>query len=183
MNPAMLTDLYELTMMAGYAKDGRADNTATFDLFHRHAPRGVDVVLTCGLDPVLDYLENLHFTDNDLRYLKSLGLFEPDFLALLSDLRFTGEVWAIPEGLCVFPHEPMLRITAPLVEAQLIETYLLNQICYSSLVASNAAQAADAARGKPIMEFGARRAHGPNGALTGSRAAAVGGCAATSNVA
>ena len=183
MNPTMLTDLYELTMMAGYAADGRADDTATFDLFHRHAPRGVDVVLACGLDPVLDYLEQLQFTEPDLAYLRSLDLFDEGFLGLLAGLRFTGEVWAVPEGLPVFPHEPILRITAPLIQAQLVETYLLNQVCYGSLVASNAAQVVDAARGKPIMEFGTRRAHGPDGAMTGSRAAAIGGCAATSNVA
>jgi nicotinate phosphoribosyltransferase len=183
MSAALFTDLYELTMMAGYHADGRAGALATFDLFHRHAPRGVDVVVACGLDPVLDYLEDLRFSDADLDYLRTLELFDDHFIAVLAELRFTGEVWAVPEGLPVFPHEPMIRVTAPLAEAQLVETFLLNRVCYSSLVASNAAQLADAARGKPILEFGARRAHGPDGALTGARAAIIGGCTATSNVA
>ena len=183
MSDALLTDLYELTMMAGYVADGRSEDTATFDLYFRHPPRGVDIVVAAGLDPVLDYLENLAFTDDDLAYLDSLDLFDDDFLHYLSRLRFTGSVWAIPEGLPVFGDEPLLRVTAPLAQAQLIETALLNRVCYSSLVASNAVQIRQAARGKQVMEFGARRAHGPNGALTAPRAALIGGCTATSNVA
>jgi nicotinate phosphoribosyltransferase len=179
---ALFTDLYELTMMAGYLAAGRADDVATFDLYFRKPPAGVDLVVACGLDPALDYLENLHFTAEDLDYLRSLQLFDDAFLEYLSALRFTGDVWAIPEGTPVFSDEPMLRITAPLAEAQLVETALLNTICYSSLVASNAAQLSAAARGKPILEFGARRAHGRNGALTGARGAMIGGCTATSNV-
>ncbi|HVL99472.1 MAG TPA: nicotinate phosphoribosyltransferase [Egibacteraceae bacterium] len=180
---ALFTDLYELTMMAGYHAEGRADQPATFDLFFRKPPAGVDVVVAAGLDPVLDYLENLRFTDDDLRYLDGLGLFRGAFLDLLAALRFTGDVWAVPEGLPVFGEEPILRVTAPLVQAQLVETALLNRICYASLVASNAAQIVTAARGKAVLEFGARRAHGPDGAITGGRAALIGGCAATSNVA
>ncbi len=135
------------------------------------------------LEPVLEHLESLRFDDDDLRYLASLDLFDGSFLDVLGDLRFTGDVWAVPEGLPVFGDEPLLRVTALLAEAQLVETALLNRICYSSLVASNAAQLAVAARGKSVLEFGARRAHGPDGALTGARAALIGGCAATSNVA
>ena len=182
MSDALFTDLYELTMMAGYHGSGRAEDGATFDLYFRRPPAGVDLVVACGLSPALDYLENLAFTDEDLEYLRSLGLFREDFLTYLAQLRFTGDVWAVPEGLPVFGDEPMLRVTAPLAQAQLVETALLNQICYSSLVASNASQLAAAARGKSILEFGARRAHGPNGALTGARAAMIGGCTATSNV-
>ena len=180
---ALFTDLYELTMMAGYLDAGRADDVATFDLYFRHPPGGVDVVVACGLDPALAYLENLHFTSADLDYLAGLHLFTDDFLHYLQPLRFTGDVWAVPEGVPVFSDEPLLRVTAPLAQAQLVETALLNQICYSTLVASNAVQLVAAARGKAILEFGARRAHGPNGAMTGARAAMIGGCSATSNVA
>ena len=182
MSDALFTDLYELTMMAGYLASGRAADVATFDLYFRKPPAGVDLVVACGLDPALEYLENLHFTAEDLDYLRSLALFDDAFVEYLSTLRFTGDVWAIPEGTPVFGDEPMLRVTAPLAEAQLVETALLNTICYSSLVASNAAQLSAAARGKPILEFGARRAHGRNGALTGARGAMIGGCTATSNV-
>jgi nicotinate phosphoribosyltransferase len=180
---ALFTDLYELTMMAGYLAAGRADEQATFDLYFRHPPAGVDLVVACGLDPVLDYLETLHFDDEDLAYLSSLSLFDDALLSYLRRLKFRGDVWAVPEGLPVFSDEPLLRVSATLAEAQLVETYLLNRICYSSLVASNAAQLTRAARGKPVLEFGARRAHGPDGALTGARAAMIGGCSATSNVA
>ncbi|MPZ71821.1 MAG: nicotinate phosphoribosyltransferase [Nitriliruptorales bacterium] len=182
MSDALFTDLYELTMMAGYHAAGRAGEEATFDLYFRQPPAGVDLVVACGLDPALDYLSTLRFTPEDLEHLRTLKLFADDFLAFLEGLRFTGDVWAIPEGTPVFGDEPLLRVTAPLAEAQLVETALLNTICYSSLVASNAAQLAAAARGKSILEFGARRAHGRNGALTGARGAIIGGCTATSNV-
>ncbi len=180
---ALFTDLYELTMMAGYHASGRAGDEATFDLYFRRPPAGVDLVVACGLGPALAHLENLHFSDDDLGYLASLNLFNDEFLDYLGGLRFTGHVWAIPEGVPVFGDEPMMRITAPLAEAQLVETALLNYICYSSLVASNASQLVTAARGKSVLEFGARRAHGPNGAMTGARGAIIGGCTATSNVA
>jgi nicotinate phosphoribosyltransferase len=182
MTDALFTDLYELTMMAGYLADGRAEEEATFDLFFRRPPAGVDLVVAAGLDLALDDLAALRFTDEDLAYLRSLDLFEPAFLDYLSALEFSGEVCAVPEGLPVFGDEPILQVRARLGEAQLVETMLLNRICYSSLVASNAVQTVVAARGKPVLEFGARRAHGPDGALTGSRAALVGGCASTSNV-
>ena len=182
MSEALFTDLYELTMMAGYHASGRAQDQATFDLYFRRPPAGVDLVVACGLDPALDYLEDLHFTSEDLAYLRGLGLFRDDFLDSLGQLRFTGDVWAIPEGTPVFGDEPMLRVSGPLAEVQLVETALLNRLCYSSLVASNASQITWAARGKSVLEFGARRAHGPNGALTGARSAMIGGCTATSNV-
>lgn len=183
MHTALFTDLYELTMMAGYHAAGRAADEATFDLYFRHPPAGVDLVVACGLDPALEYLENLHFTDAELSYLAGLNLFAGDFIDYLSGLRFTGDVWAVPEGSPVFGDEPLMRISGPLAEAQLVETALLNQLCYSSLVASNASQLVAAARGKSVLEFGARRAHGPNGAMTGARGAMIGGCTATSNVA
>ncbi|CAN5607593.1 MAG: nicotinate phosphoribosyltransferase [Actinomycetota bacterium] len=180
---ALFTDLYELTMLAGYLAAGCAEEQATFDLYFRNPPAGVDLVVAAGLDPVLDYLEALSFDDEDLAYLSSLSLFDDTFLTYLGQLAFRGDVWAVPEGLPVFSDEPLLRVSATLAEAQLVETYLLNRICYSSLVASNAAQLTRAARGKPVLEFGARRAHGPDGAMTGARAAMIGGCTATSNVA
>jgi nicotinate phosphoribosyltransferase len=179
---ALFTDLYELTMMAGYLAEGKHEQRATFDLFFRTTPRGVDLVVAAGLDPALDYLEGLAFTDDDLAFLEAMERFDDDFLHYLSGFRFTGDVWAVPEGLPVFGEEPLLRVTAPLAEAQLVETALINRISYSSLVASNAAQVLAAARGKPVLEFGARRAHGPDGALTGARGALIGGCTATSNV-
>ncbi len=183
MSQSLFTDLYELTMMAGYWRTGHAEDTATFDLFHRHAPRGVDLVVAGGLEPALEWLEQLGFSDDDLIYLDSLDLFPDGFLDWLADLRFTGDVWAMPEGTPVLPHEPILRVTAPLAQGQLVETALLNMVSYSSLVASTASQLVAESGGTPILEFGARRAHGPDGARTGSRAAFLGGCAATSNVA
>lgn len=180
---ALFADLYELTMMAGYRQAGRADEPATFDLFHRHTPGGVEVVVAAGLEPALAWLERLSFDDDARAYLASLGLFDDDVVEWLATVGFTGEVWAVPEGTPVFADEPLLRVTAPLAEAQLAETALLNLVSYSSLVASNAAQLAAVAGDKPLLEFGARRAHGPDGALTGSRAAYIGGCQSTSNVA
>ncbi|HUH08798.1 MAG TPA: nicotinate phosphoribosyltransferase [Egibacteraceae bacterium] len=182
MSQALLTDLYELTMMAGYHAEGRSDEQATFDLYFRRPPAGVDLVVAAGLDLALDYLERLRFSSEDLDYLASLALFDDEFLAYLSQLRFRGDVWAIREGTPVFPDEPLLRVTAPLGQAQLVETALLNLVCYSCVVASNAAQIVAAAGGKRVIEFGARRAQGPDGAVTGARAAVIGGCAATSNV-
>lgn len=182
MSDALFTDLYELTMMAGYVDAGCADIEATFDLFFRKPPGGVDLVVAAGLDPALDYLERLQFTAEDLDYLRAEATLPARFLEWLRELRFTGDVWAIPEGTPVFQDEPLLRVTGPLAQAQLVETALLNHICYHSLVASNALTISRAANGKRILEFGARRAHGPDGALSGARAAIIGGCAATSNV-
>lgn len=182
MSTALFTDFYELTMMAGFFAAGRTDEPAVFDLFFRHNPRGVDHVVCAGLDPVLDHLETLRFDDEDLAWLASLQRFDRDFLDWLADLRFTGDVWAVPEGRIVFGREPLVRIEAPLAQGQLVETAVINRIAYSSLIASNARQVAAAARGKPVLEFGARRAHGPDGAITATRSAMIGGCAATSNV-
>jgi nicotinate phosphoribosyltransferase len=179
---ALFTDLYELTMMAGYVNEGRADIEATFDLFFRKPPNDLDIVVTAGLDPALDYLEGLRFTGKDIDYLRAEGTLPSRFLEWLRELRFRGDVWAIPEGTPVFGDEPLLRVTAALAEAQLVETALINHISYQSLVASNALQITRAANGKGVLEFGARRAHGPDGALSGARAAILGGCVATSNV-
>jgi len=179
---ALFTDLYELTMMAGYLDDGRAEVEATFDLFFRKPPDSLEIVIAAGLDPSLDHLQTLAFTGEDIDYLRCDGTLPEHFLEWLRELRFTGEVWAIPEGTPVFANEPLVRVTAPLAQAQLVETALINCVSYHSLVASNALRIALAANGKGVLEFGARRAHGPNGARSGARAAIIGGCVATSNV-
>jgi nicotinate phosphoribosyltransferase len=182
MSDALMTDLYELTMMAGYVAEGRAEEPATFDLFFRSPPGGLDLVVAAGLDVALDFLEGLTFTGEDLAYLDSLGCFADTFLAYLEQLVFSGDVWAMPEGVPVFGDEPILQVHAPLAQAQWVETALLARISYSSLVASTAVAVTSAAGGIPVAEYGARRAHGPDGAVTGSRAAVIGGCASTSNV-
>jgi nicotinate phosphoribosyltransferase len=178
---ALFTDFYELTMMAGYARAGLDRTPAVFDLFFRRPPEGVSVLVAAGLQPALDFLQALRFTDDDLAYLRRTPL-PASFVDSLADLTFTGDVWAVPEGTPLFSDEPVLRVEAPLAEAQLVETALLNAICYHSLVASNAAEVRLAAGSASVLEFGARRAHGYDGALSASRAAYLGGCDATSNV-
>lgn len=180
-NAALLTDLYELTMMAAYTASGM-DDQATFDLFVRDLPRRRTFLVACGLEPALDYLESLRFSDDDLAYLRSLGRFGDAFLDRLRDLRFTGEVWAVPEGELVFAGEPLLRVTAPLPEAQLVETFLVNVLAFQTMVATKAARVALACGGRPFVDFSARRDHGPDAALKVARASFVGGASATSNV-
>jgi nicotinate phosphoribosyltransferase len=180
---ALFTDFYELTMMAGYTDAGMADTTASFDLFFRHPPGGIDQVVLAGCEQVVDELEGLAFDDDQIAYLDSLGQLPDMFLDRLRDERFACDVLAIREGTPVFGNEPLMRVTGPLLQAQWVETLLINRVAYASLVASHALAVVHAARGKPVLEFGARRAHGPDGALTASRAAIVGGCTATSNVA
>lgn len=178
----LLVDLYELTMAATYHAEGMT-GAATFDLFFRELPSTRNFLVACGLEQALDHLEHLAFSDDDVAYLRSLGLFPEPFLAWLRDLRFTGDVRAVPEGEVVFPPAPVLSVTAPLVEAQLVETYLLNCLNYASAVASKAARVAIAARGRRFMDFSARRDHGADAALVAARASFVGGAEATSNVA
>jgi nicotinate phosphoribosyltransferase len=180
-NVALFADLYELTMAASYhAHD--LDQPATFDLFARHLPPRRGYLVSCGLDTALDYLENLHFDDAALDYLGSLDLFDESFLSMLSDLRFTGEVRAIREGELVFPDEPIVQVTAPLVEAQLVETFLLNCIGYQTMIATKAARVATACGDRTFVDFSPRRDHGADAALKTARAAYVGGAAATSLV-
>ena len=157
---ALLTDLYELTMAGSYHAQGMS-GPATFDLFIRHLPEERNFVVAAGLEPALDFLEGFHFDREGISYLRSLGLFDEAFLAHLAALRFTGEVWAFPEGEVVFPAEPLLRVTAPLIEAQLVETYLLATVNFQSMVASKAARVALACAGRPFVDFSARRDHGP----------------------
>ncbi|MGI9120291.1 MAG: nicotinate phosphoribosyltransferase [Acidimicrobiales bacterium] len=177
----LFTDLYELTMASSYHGHG-LDSPATFDLFVRRLPPERHFLLACGLDQALTFLERLRFDASALDHLASLGLFDHSFLDRLSELRFTGEVWAVPEGEAAFAGEPLLRVTAPLVEAQVVETALLNLVAHSTMVASKAARMALACGEHHFVDYSSRRDHGPDAALLGARAAYVGGAAATSLV-
>jgi nicotinate phosphoribosyltransferase len=181
---SLLTDLYELTMAAAYFESG-IDATASFEMIVRNLPENRGYLLAAGLEQVLDFLENLRFRDDEVRFLRRHPVFErigDSFFDYLRGLRFTGEVWAIPEGTPVFPQEPLLCITAPIIEAQIVETYLLAQINFQTLIATKAARVVQSAAGRGVVEFGARRAHGPEAGVLAARAAFIGGCAGTSNV-
>jgi len=179
---ALLTDLYQLTMLEGYYRGGLIESTAVFDLFYRGNPFGGGYAVYAGLARAVDYLLGLSFSDEDLRYLASLTLFSDGFLAYLKRLRFTGDVYSFREGSIIFPEEPLLRVEAPLGQAQLVETALLNIINFQTLIATKASRVCYAAAGRPVVEFGLRRAQGENGALSASRAAFIGGCESSSNV-
>jgi nicotinate phosphoribosyltransferase len=179
-NAALLTDLYELTMAASYHANDMTGE-ATFDLFVRDTPDR-NFLVACGLDEALSFLENLSFDATSLSYLADLDIFDQSFLDYLASLRFTGEVRSVREGEIVFPHEPLLSVTAPLLEAQIVETFLLNCVSFQTMVASKAARVALACRGKPFVDFSARRDHGADAALKAARAAYVGGASGTSNV-
>ena len=175
-----LTDLYQLTMMYGYSKNSQLNKTAVFDVFYRGV--GNNYAVACGLDQVIDYIENLRFSKEDLDYLRSLKLFDEDFMKLLADFWFTGDVYAVPEGTVVFPQEPILTVKARLFEAQLIETAILCILNHQTLIATKAAKIVYAAKGGAVAEFGLRRAQGPDAGIYGARAAMIAGCASTSNV-
>lgn len=180
-NAALLTDLYELTMAASYhSRD--MNKEATFDLFVRDLPARRNFLVVCGIDQALEYLEQLRFDDDSLGYLRSLGMFDEAFLAYLRDLSFSGEVWAMPEGEVAFAREPLLRVTAPLIEAQIVESFLLNCVTFQTMVASKAARVALAAGDKQFLDFSLRRDHGADAGLKAARAAYIAGAAATSNV-
>ena len=181
-NLTMLTDLYQMTMMNGYIQAGIPDRIAVFDLFYRKNPGNAAFAVAAGLEQVIDYIENLHFDAEDIAYLRSLNLFDEKFFDYLKDFRFTGEIYAMPEGTVVFPYEPLLRVKAPIFEAQLIETAMLNIVNHQTLIASKAARVCQAAQGDLVMEFGLRRAQGPDAGLYGARAALIAGCGSTSNV-
>lgn len=180
-NVALLTDLYELTMAASYLEHGM-NYPATFELFVRHLPAHRNFLIACGLDDALEYLEELHFEDEAIAYLRSLGLFDEEFLEYLRGMRFTGEVWGIAEGEAYFPEEPAVRVTAPLIEAQIVETFLLNCLNFQSLIASKAARVAIACGDRSFVDFSARRDHGADAALKAARASYIGGAVASSNV-
>jgi nicotinate phosphoribosyltransferase len=178
----MLTDLYQLTMMYGYYRTGRHKNRAVYDLFFRKQGEMTNYALCAGLEQVIELIGNLRFEREDVEYLRSLRLFDEDFLAMLKDFRFTGDLYAIPEGTVVFPMEPLVRVDAPLCEAQLVETALLNIVNHQTLIATKASRVVYAAGGDAVLEFGLRRAQGPDAGIYGARAAIIGGCASTSNV-
>ena len=180
-NLTLLTDLYELTMMQGYFKNP-TNQTVIFDMFYRNNPCGGSFAITAGLEQMIEYIENLRFTDEDIEYLRSLNIFQEDFLEYLSSFHFTGDIYAIPEGTVVFPREPIVKVIAPIMEAQLVETAILNIINHQSLIATKAARVCYAARGDGVMEFGLRRAQGPDAGIYGARAAVIAGCVGTSNV-
>ncbi len=180
-NLTMMTDLYQLTMMNGYFLQGKAKQTSVFDLFFRQK-NTMNCVVFAGLDQAIEYIDGLHFSGEDIDYLRSLGIFHPDFLKYLKDFRFTGDMYSVREGDVVYPQEPIVIIKAPLIEAQLIETALLNIISHQTLIATKSARIVQAARGKSVVEFGLRRAQGPDAGIYGARASIIGGCNGTSNV-
>ncbi|HVT29671.1 MAG TPA: nicotinate phosphoribosyltransferase [Lacipirellulaceae bacterium] len=178
---ALFTDLYELTMAQAYGAEAFAA-TAVFELFFRKLPATRQYVVAAGLDDVLNYLENFHVTDNDIAYLAKKALFSRNFLQWFRELRFTGDVWAVPEGTPVFPNEPVVQVVAPIAEAQLIETLVLNQIHFQSVVATKAARIVRAAEGRAIVDFGSRRAHSAEAAMKAARVSYLAGAAGTSLV-
>ena len=181
-NLTLLTDLYQLTMMQGYFENDVNNHEVVFDLFYRNNPSGNGYAICCGLEQAIDYIKNLHFTDGDIEYLDSLNIFSKAFLEYLRSFKFTGDIDAIPEGTVVQPNEPLMRVKAPIFEAQFIETTLLNIINHQSLIATKAARVVRAAEEDTVLEFGLRRAQGPDAGIYGARAAVIGGCHATSNV-
>ena len=181
LNLTLLTDLYELTMMQGYFKAGN-NSMSVFDAFYRSNPCKGGYAIFAGLEQVIEYIENLHFDEDDVNYLRNLGIFDEDFLEYLANFRFSGDIYALPEGTVMFPREPMVKVVAPIMEAQLIETALLNIVNHQSLIATKAARVCYAAQGDGVMEFGLRRAQGPDAGVYGARAAMIGGCKGTSNV-
>ncbi len=181
-NLTLLTDLYELTMMQGYFKNKDKNETVVFDAFYRNNPNGGGYAIAAGLEQVIDYIKNLHFDEEDIAYLRSLKIFDEDFLEYLSSFHFSGDIYAIPEGSVMFPREPVIKVVAPIMEAQLVETAILTIINHQSLIATKASRVCFAARGDGIMEFGLRRAQGPDAGIYGARAAMIGGCIGTSNV-
>ena len=181
MNLTLLTDLYELTMMQGYFKNN-CNETVVFDMFYRSNPCGNGYAICAGLDQLIDYIKRLEFSDEDIAYLDSLHLFEDDFLEYLRGFHFSGDIYAIPEGTVIFPREPLVKVVAPIMEAQLVETALLTIINHQSLIATKTARVVYAADGGGVMEFGLRRAQGPDAGVYGARAAMIAGCIGTSNV-
>ena len=181
-NLTLLTDLYELTMMQGYFQHKAQNETVIFDAFYRSNPQGGGYAISAGLEQVVEYIRNLHFSKEDIAYLAGLGIFEQDFLDYLESFHFSGDIYAITEGNVMFPREPMIKVIAPIMEAQLVETAILNIINHQSLIATKASRICYAAKGDGIMEFGLRRSQGPDAGIYGARAAKIGGCVGTSNV-
>ncbi len=181
-NLTLLTDMYELTMVGGYLDNGKESQRANFDYFFRKIPDEGGYCIAAGLEQVIDYIRHIRFTSEDLAYLANLDIFPEKVLRYLEAFRFTGDLFAVPEGTVVFPYEPLIRVTAPLPEAQFIESALLNMMNFQTLIATKAARVCTAAEGDPVIEFGLRRAHGPDAAIEAARAAFIGGAQGTSNV-
>ena len=176
----LVTDFYEFTMSNGYFAKGISNRIAYFDVFFREIPDGGGYVIFAGLEQIIDYIKNLKFDDSDINYLKSTNKFSNEFLEYLKNFKFSGSIWAIPEGTVVFPNEPLITVKASIIEAQLLETMLLLLINHQSLIATKSSRIVNAAKGRPVMEFGARRAHSIDAAVYGARAAIIGGCVGTS---
>src|SRR4051794_25474499 len=181
---ALNTDLYELTMAAGYFTAGKTNEVATFELSARKLPDKRNFLVAAGLQQAVEYLSDLRFTADEIDYLRSLVAFKnapPEFFKFLSNLRFSGDLFALPEGTPVFPNEPIAIVRAPIIQAQLVETYLLSTFAFQTMIASKAARCVSAAAGRPVVEFGSRRAHSPEAGVLAGRAAFIGGCSGTSN--
>ena len=181
-NLTLLTDLYQLTMINGYFENNVHNDVVVFDMFFRKNACKGGYTIVCGIEQLVEYIENLKFSESDLDYLKTLNLFSDKFLDFLRDFKFTGDIYTVEEGTVMFPNEPIIRIKAPLYQAQLIETALLTIINFQSLIATKASRVCFAAKGDPVFEFGLRRAQGPDAGIYGARAAIIGGCTATANV-
>ena len=181
-NYTMLCDFYELSMANGYFQTPLRDQVTYFDVFFRRVPDGGGFAIAAGLEQVIEYIQNLHFTEEDISYLRNKGGFTPEFLDYLRTFQFTGDIWAVPEGTPIFPGEPILTVRAPAVQAQFIETYLLLELNHQSLIATKANRIVRAAAGRPVAEFGSRRAQGASGAILGARASYIAGCAGTACV-
>ena len=175
----MLCDFYELTMGNGYYRNGFYKRNVYFDVFFRNVPDGGGFAIAAGLEQIVEYIQQLHFSDDDIAYLRGKGIFDEGFLNYLKNFKFHGDIYAVPEGTPVFPGEPLLTVRAPAIEAQLIETYLLLEINHQSLIATKANRIVRAAQGRAVLEFGSRRAQGADGAVIGARAAYIGGVAGT----
>ena len=178
-NLTMLCDFYELTMAYGYFEEGYKDRITYFDVFYRQCPDGGGFAIAAGLEQIIDYIQELHFSAEDIEYLRNRNLFCEEFLDYLKDFKFTGDIWAVPEGTPIFPKEPIMTVRAPAIEAQLIETFILLSINHQSLIATKANRVVRAAEGRTVLEFGSRRAQGADAAILGARAAYIGGCNGT----
>lgn len=178
-NLTMLTDFYELTMTNGYFESGMKDTIAYFDMFFRNIPDKAGFAIMCGLDQVIEYLKNIKFTEKNIKYLESKGIFSEEFLNYLKNFKFSCDVWAVPEGTPIFPNEPIVTVRGPLIQAQLVETMILLIINHQSLIATKANRIVRSAQGRGVMEFGSRRAQGASAAMYGARAAYIGGCIGT----
>ncbi len=179
LNLTMLCDFYELTMSYGYFNHGYKDRICYFDVFYRKCPDNGGFAIAAGLQQIIEYVQDLHFSAEDIEYLRGRGIFGEDFLAYLADFKFTGDIWAVPEGTPIFPREPIITVRAPAIQAQLIETYILLCINHQSLIATKANRVVRAAQGRTVLEFGSRRAQGADAAILGARAAYIGGCHGT----